>query len=94
MRDWLLEKLLILAYSQRTQWTLVLGLLGFLIIPHIGAYFLLDFQLNGPMSIASETLKQHFFAKYDKAAWIWLLGFFGLAYKLYIKDTKRFHNIF
>lgn len=94
MKDWFNEFLVILAYSKRTQWAIILGVVGFVVIQVWGGYQLSNFELSGPMSSITDVIKQKFLRHYDKAALGCLLSFWGTAITLYKKDRKRFYRSF
>ncbi|MFL1467578.1 hypothetical protein [Marinobacter sp. HN1S83] len=92
MKDWFNETLVILAYSKRTQWAIVLGVVGFFGIQVWGNYNVSNFELSGPVSSITEVIKHKFLRQYDKVALGCLLSFWGTAITLYKKDRKRFYR--
>ena len=94
MKDYFTDILLVIAYSGRTQAAIILGILGFIIIQLVGDYALNNFQLSGNLSILTDIIKEKFNHQYDKAAWVNLIGFWGVAIKFYNKDKKKFWNRF
>jgi len=92
MNHWISEFLLILCFSKRTQYAIVIGLLGYLIINLVGIYMLRDFQLTGYLAPMSDMLKEKLICKYDRAALGCLGSFWMLAIKQYRKDKKRFYR--
>ena len=48
MKDWFAEFLVVLSYSKRTQWAILLGVLGFFAIKLWG-----DYQLSNFVSLAT-----------------------------------------
>ena len=87
--NWLEEILLVLAFSTRTQFAILLGVMSFIFILTYG-YFAVDvFELIGLMAPLTEVLKPYFAHRYEAAAFGSLFGFMGVAVKLYKKDRKR-----
>lgn len=83
------EFLLVLAYSKRTQWAIVLGAVGFVIVMVAGDYFVSHLAFEGFLAPMTEPIRQAFIGRYDKAAWSVLGSFLFLAFKCYRKDRKR-----
>lgn len=94
MVDRFLELVAILAFSRRTQWALLIGVVGFIVIRLLGDYLLNDFELSGAMSPLTESVKGLIDQRYDKLAFACLFSSWALAFKLYRKDKKRFYRIF
>lgn len=92
MKDWFFEFLLVLSYSRKTQWAIILGALGYIVINIIGTYMLHDFHLTGLLEPMTDVVKDKLSGKYDKAALGCLGSFWLLAVKLYRKDKKRLYN--
>ena len=92
MKDWLLEVWMILASSRKTQWAIIIGLVGYMIIGLIGDYMLSDFQFSGILAPMSGVVKDNLQGKYDKAALGFLVSCWWLAIKLYRKDKKRLYG--
>jgi len=92
VKDWFTEVLVILAYSKRTQWALILGMMGFIGITLWGDYQLANFELSGNFTAIGDVIKQKLLRHYDKAALGCLLSFWFTAIKLYRKDRKRFYR--
>ncbi len=89
---WFAEVVLILSFSKRTQWAILLGVIGFFVFKFLGSTQLANFELHGSMAPFSEYVKGELLQKYDKAAY-WCLGSFWLfAVKLYRRDRKRFYR--
>lgn len=84
--NWVEEILVILAYSQRTQWAIGLGFASFVVILAAGNYFAGHLSLEGVFAPMSDTVLR----RYDRAAWSSLGAFLLLAFKCYRKDRKRF----
>lgn len=89
MKDWISELLLVLFYSKKTQYAILIGIFGYLTINLVGDYMLRDFKLTGILAPLSEMVKNQLIGKYDKAALCCLGSFWMLAIKLYRKDKKR-----
>lgn len=94
MKEWFLECLMIIAYSKRTQWAFVLGILGFVAIHIWGDYQMQNFQLSGPLASYTELIKDKLLRRYDKVALGCLISFWALAVKLYFRDKKRFYKFY
>ena len=88
MPIWLIEFLIILSASKRTQRAIILGFTFFIGIHLIGDWVLNHSYLN------EQKLYQIIFQKiarrYDKAANIILISFLMLAYKFYQKDKFKY----
>lgn len=88
------EFVAILAFSRRTQWALLLGLIAFIAINLLGNHILSDFELTGAMSPLTESIKGIIDQRYDKAAYACLFSSWALAFKLYRKDKRRFYRFY
>lgn len=84
------EFLIVLAYSKRTQMTLVFGIVFALILWLAGEYFVSLISFVGPLAPLTDVIREKLMYRYDKAALMCFLGFLGLAAKLYLRDRKRF----
>jgi len=93
MNYWFSEFLIILCFSKKTQYAIIIGLLGYLTINLVGIYMLRDFQLTGYLAPMSDMVKEKLICKYDNAALCCLGSFCMLAIKQYRKDKKRFYRI-
>lgn len=91
MKDWFLEFLTILSLSRKTQYAIIIGMIGYVAISLIGSYMLRDFQLTGFYAPFNDLVKDKLIGKYDNAALGCLASFWLLAIKLYRKDKKRFY---
>ena len=87
---WLTEVVLVLSFSKRTQWAILLGIIGFFVITFLGSTQLDSFELQGAMAPFLGIIKDKLLQKYDKAAYGCLGSFWLLAFKLYRLDKKRF----
>lgn len=89
MRDWLLEVLVVLCHSTRTQFSIALGLTffaGTLLMGHV----LVDaLELRSPMAPLPDVIRDVLMHRHDKAAWMALGGFLLVAIKTYRKDRRR-----
>lgn len=88
------EFVAILAFSRRTQWAFLFGLVSFFVIRLLGAFWLNDFELTGTMAPLTETVRSLIDQRYDKAAYACLFSSWALAFKLYRKDKQKFYRIF
>jgi hypothetical protein len=86
---WFYEVLTVIAFSSRIQWTLLIGMLGFVALNIMGLYQLADFELHGAMAPLTEAIKNIMYDRYDNAAYGILFGSWWTAYKFYKKDKKR-----
>jgi hypothetical protein len=89
MKDWLAEWLVVLAYSWRTQFALVLGVVAFMGLMLAGDYLVGKIELHGALAPLTELVRDQLFQRYDKAAWTSLAACLLLALKLYRKDRRR-----
>ena len=87
--DCISELLLVLFYSKKTQYAILIGIFGYLAINLVGDYMLRDFHLTGLLAPLNDLVKDKLIGKYDKAALCCLCSFWMLAIKLYIKDKRR-----
>ncbi len=92
MVNWFWEIITILAYSRRTQWALVVGILGFFLIRIWGNHILNSFELTGSMSVLSDAIREILDQRYDKAALGCLFSSWALAVKCYMKDRRRLYG--
>lgn len=89
MHPLLEEFLLVLAHSRRTQWALLLGVIGFTVTLLAGAYFSSQLVFSGLLAPMSEPLQHIFLLRCEIAAWGVLVSCLVLATKSYVKDRKR-----
>lgn len=89
MKGWILEVLVVIAHSTKTQVAIWFGCLGFIAIHLFGSYAVGNIELEGFFDPLTETIKAKFAQKYDKVALIWLASFAIIAFKAYRKDRKR-----
>jgi hypothetical protein len=89
MKDWLAEILVVLAYSSRAQFAIVLGMVSFAGLMVAGDYFVGRIELHGALAPLTDVVREKLFHRYDKAAWASLAACLLLAVKLYRKDRKR-----
>jgi Na+-transporting NADH:ubiquinone oxidoreductase subunit NqrE len=87
--SWFEEFLVVLAYSQRTQWAIGLGMVSFVVILTVGDYFAGHLSLQGMFAPLSDAVREALLGRYDKSAWSSLGAFLLLAVKCYRKDRKR-----
>ena len=88
------EFVAIFAFSRRTQWALLLGLIAFVAMNLLGNHILSDFELTGAMAPLTESIKGLIDQRYDKMAFACLFSSWALAFRFYRKDRKRFYRIF
>ena len=88
------EFVAILAFSRRTQWVLLLGLIAYIAINRLGNHILSDFELTGTMSPLTESIKGIIDQRYDKAAYACLFSSWAMAFKMYRKDKNRYYRIY
>lgn len=89
---WLADVLMILGFSKRTQWAILLGVVGFIGINIFGHSQLANFELHGVMVPFTEIVRDKLLHRYDKIAYGCLGSFWLLAIKLYRLDKKRFYG--
>lgn len=89
MNDGLPEWLVVLVYSWRTQFALVLGVVAFTGLMLAGDYLVGRIELHGALAPLTELVRYQLFQRYDKAAWASLAACLLLAWKLYRKDRRR-----
>lgn len=89
MKDWLTEILVVLAYSARTQFVLVLGLVSFAGFMLAGEHFVRQIELQGVLAPLTDVVREQIGHRYDRAAWVSLASCLLLAVKLYRKDRNR-----
>lgn len=94
MKDRIIELLCILAFSKRTQWALILGVVGFIGIHVWGQYHLSNLELEGNLSMHERVISHKLMLRYDKVALGCLISFWLLACKLYVRDKRRFYKSF
>ena len=92
MKDYFAEMLSILLFSRKTQYAILFGAIGCIIIWSVGAYQLQNFHLTGYLEPLSDVVRDKLLSKYDKAALGCLGSFWVLAIKQYRKDKKRFYR--
>lgn len=89
---WVAEVWMILEFSKRTQWAILLGVVGFFGIKLLGQYQLDNFEFLGVMAPFTEVIRDRLLHKYDKIAYVCLGSFWLLSIKLYRRDKKRFYR--
>jgi len=89
LREWLLEVWIVLCYSTNTQLVLVVGLLVFLGFPALAEVIVRQIELPGLMAPLSDAIRDKLTHRFDKLAWIALIGFLALAIKSYRRDRRR-----
>lgn len=94
MKEYLTEILIVIACSGRTQAAIIFGMIGFIVVNLAGDSYLSDFQLHGQYTGLTDVIKSKLAYRYDKAAWVVLIGFWWRAFKLYQKDKKKIWNRF
>lgn len=87
---WLEEFVYVLAYSRKTQWVIVMGLVFFLMAKALGAHVVAGLEFHGLLAPLTEPVREIFHGRYDKLAWTTMGGFLVLAFRTYRKDRKRF----
>lgn len=88
------EFVAVLAFSRRTQWAILLGLIAFVGLNLFGDHLLDDFELTGAMKPLNESIKCLIDQRYDRAALACLFSSWALAFKVYCKDKKKFYGIY
>lgn len=89
MKDWLTEILVVLAYSPRSQFAIVLGLVSFAGFMLAGEYFVGQIELHGLLAPLTEVVREEIGHRYNKEAWASLVSCLLLAVKFHRKDRKR-----
>lgn len=93
MREAFAEFLVVLAYSTKTQLSILFGLAFFVGILVAGDYFTSHLELHGALAPLTEVIREKIAHRYDKAAWGAFCGFLLLAVKCYKKDRKRLFHL-
>ncbi len=89
MKNSLTEILVVLAYSPRTQFALVLSLVSFAGFILAGEHLVGQIELHGLLAPLTEVVRERIGHRYDKAAWASLASCPLLAVKFYRKDHDR-----
>jgi hypothetical protein len=92
MKDYFCEFLFVLSFSRKTQYAIILGAVGYVLINLVGNYQLHNFHLTEYLEPLSDVVKDKLIGKYDKAAQGCLVSFWLLAIKQYRKDKKRLYS--
>jgi len=92
VKDWFWGFIVVLSFSKKTQYAIIIGMVGYIVISLVGDHMLNDFQLSGILAPMSDSVKEKLLGKYGKAALGCLVSFWLLAMKLYRKDKKRFFS--
>lgn len=90
MRGFITEILYVVALSRRTQVAIVLGIISFLGISILGEFYVSRLHFSGAIAGLEQAVIPRLMKQYDKAAFIALLSFWSLAFKLYRCDKRRF----
>lgn len=93
MRADLDEFLVVLAYSAKTQWAILLGVVFFVVAMLAGDYFVSRFEIHGILAPLTEVIRDQIAHRYDKVAWAGLVSFLFYAFKCFRKDRKRLLGI-
>jgi hypothetical protein len=91
---WFAEVLMVLLYSRRSLWALVLGVVSYFAISIIGDHQTANFELHGAMAPLTDVFRDKILSRYDKAAIGCLVASLGMAIKFYRKDRKKFYRSF
>ena len=83
------EFILVLAYSRRTQWTLLVGAFAFAAMLLCGSYFASHLSFEGMFAPLTAPIQELILKRYGWAALCVLISFLVLATKCYRKDRKR-----
>jgi hypothetical protein len=94
VKNWLTDVLIVLSFSQKTQWVLLIGVILSISINILGEIMLEDFQLHGFLQPIGEVIRDKLLRRYDKLALLTLISFFLLALKTYSIDKKRLFRLF
>ena len=81
--------LIVLSYSIRTQFTLLIGIICSGSIWLYGSFLVESMVFTGPLSAIAPILKPILLHRYEVAALVTLISFAGLALKQYLKDYQR-----
>ena len=92
MKEWFYENLFVLAYSKRTQWVIIFGVIGYFAIGIWANYQLSNLELSGVFKPMEEVLKETFLRRYDRISLGFLVACFFLAIKVFSKDKKKLYN--
>lgn len=93
MRDWLAETWVVLLCSTKTQLALAFGLIFFVGILAMGDMLVARLALHGPLAPLADVIRDRLMDRYEKAAWVALIGFIVVAIKAYRKDRRRLLGI-
>lgn len=93
LKNWLTDVLIVLSFSQKTQWVLLIGVLCSIGISILGEIMLENFQLHGFLQPIGEVIRDKLLRRYDKLALLTLVSFFLLAVKTYNTDKKRLNRL-
>lgn len=79
----------VLLNSPKTIWAFVLGVVFFALIIELGEHYAANLHFHGAMAGREDSIAHRLIRRYDKAALVALVSFWGLAIKCYRKDWKR-----
>lgn len=89
MQSYLMEFLVVVSLSKRTQAAIFCAVLFFIGIQLVGDYLVHDMTFNGPLAALSEVIREKVLHRYEKAAWVALVSFLLVAARFYRKDRLR-----
>ena len=89
MRESLDEFLVVFAYSTRTQFAVLFGVVFFVITMGLEAFFTSRTEIHGVLAPLTNAIREVIADRYDKVAWAALFSFLVLAWKCYKKDRNR-----
>ena len=89
MKDWLLEWLLVLAHSRRSQACLLVGLMFFLLTFILGHVLITRVEVGGVFASLSDSMRERLWNRYEKLAWTILATYLIATVRCLRKDRRR-----
>lgn len=89
MLTWLLEVAWVLQHSTRTQLSLMAAFVSFFGMLLLGHHMAAGIEFSEPLAALTDPFREAIAHRYEKAAWVLLFGFLGLALKNFLKARRR-----
>lgn len=85
----LIEVAWVLQHSTRTQLALMAAFVSFFGMLLLGNHMAGDIEFSGPLAALTDPFREVIAHRYEKAAWMLLFGFLGLAMKNFFRARRR-----
>lgn len=93
MSDWIMEFLMVLSRSTRTQVALLLAVIAPLSLLMLGLSQVGQIEFHGPLALLTDPVRELLMRRYDKAAWLAFGTFLWAALKFYKRDRRNYYGL-